>query len=186
MPTWTTQKDLVSAGKKTGEGRNVERKERKNGGREGYIFEEMFSPISTLHSVNMYGTPRMHSLCNGQPQFTRDWEMAQRVKCSQPKHLSLELHPNKSCVHWQAPVISALGAVQTGGLWGLPSQLVQTTSSRSLGPCSKYKVESNRGRHVRSTSVLHIGMHGGMNLRMGKHTQTQPHVSMLAYFLHVS
>lgn len=67
MPTWTTQKDPVSVGKnmkkegKKGEGSKGGRK----GGKERYIFEEMFSPISTLHSVNMYGTPRMHSLCNG-------------------------------------------------------------------------------------------------------------------------
>lgn len=53
-------------------------------------------------------------------------EMAQWAKCSQLKHLSLEpRHPNKSCEHWQAPVTSALGAVWTGGLRGLPSQLVQ-------------------------------------------------------------
>lgn len=47
------------------EGRKERKKEWREGGRERYIFEEMFSPISTLHSVNMYGTPRMHSLCNG-------------------------------------------------------------------------------------------------------------------------
>lgn len=63
-----TERPCLSREKKTEDGRKIGRKKRKEGGKKGerecYISEETFSPISTLHSVNMFGTPCMHSLCN--------------------------------------------------------------------------------------------------------------------------